>query len=211
MIAGVCAGLSDSFGINLIFTRVVFIVLCLAQGIGVALYLILMIVIPARPQSEAAGSAVTCPQQNPRKSFFAYLAGALSILVGALTFLNNASSAVELIRDLMSSINSNRISAVSSEPLSLSREATVIDPVLSLAPQIIGIQGSARVVWDAGGVTFQGDIEMYVQHGAASVIFQDPQTLGEITVHQRLSLEREDQELFLVGSEPSRASYVPDM
>ncbi|MGH6920235.1 MAG: PspC domain-containing protein, partial [Geminicoccaceae bacterium] len=45
MIAGVCAGLSECFGVNLIFTRIVFIVLGLAQGIGVALYLILMIVI----------------------------------------------------------------------------------------------------------------------------------------------------------------------
>ena len=48
MIAGICAGLSDYFGVSASILRLGFVLLAMAGGPGVALYLILWIVLPER-------------------------------------------------------------------------------------------------------------------------------------------------------------------
>lgn len=46
MIAGVCAGLGNYFDIDSVIVRILFVVLALAGGPGILLYLILWIVMP---------------------------------------------------------------------------------------------------------------------------------------------------------------------
>jgi phage shock protein C len=46
MIAGVCSGLADYFGVDATLVRIIFVVATVAFGIGVLPYIILWIVIP---------------------------------------------------------------------------------------------------------------------------------------------------------------------
>jgi phage shock protein C len=55
MIAGVCGGLGEYFGIDPTLIRLVFVLLALLGGHGVLIYLILWIVIPRQP----AGASVS--------------------------------------------------------------------------------------------------------------------------------------------------------
>lgn len=54
MIAGVCGGLADYLNVDPVFVRLAFVVLSLASGIGIAIYLILWIVMPSEAQSVSA-------------------------------------------------------------------------------------------------------------------------------------------------------------
>lgn len=49
MVAGVCAGVAEYFGIDPVIVRIIFILLALAGGPGVLLYIILWIVMPESP------------------------------------------------------------------------------------------------------------------------------------------------------------------
>lgn len=49
MIAGVCGGLGDYFGLDPTVVRLVFVLLALLGGPGVVLYVILWIVMPRQP------------------------------------------------------------------------------------------------------------------------------------------------------------------
>ena len=46
MIAGVCAGLANYFGLDPVLMRILFVVLALAGGPGILIYIILWIVMP---------------------------------------------------------------------------------------------------------------------------------------------------------------------
>lgn len=46
MVAGICSGLAEYFGIDPVLVRIIFVVLSLAGGPGVILYIILWIVMP---------------------------------------------------------------------------------------------------------------------------------------------------------------------
>ena len=52
IIAGVCSGLGDYFDIDPTFIRAIFVVTALAGGAGILAYLVLMIVIPERPDGK---------------------------------------------------------------------------------------------------------------------------------------------------------------
>jgi len=54
MVAGVCAGLSDYLQIDVTIVRLVFFFLLFAEGIGIPLYIILWIVMPAEDVVPAA-------------------------------------------------------------------------------------------------------------------------------------------------------------
>ncbi|MBL7141853.1 PspC domain-containing protein [Patescibacteria group bacterium] len=54
LIAGVCGGLGEYFGTNSIFIRIVFILLVFFNGLGILLYLILVILMPLKPGSGIA-------------------------------------------------------------------------------------------------------------------------------------------------------------
>ena len=46
MIAGVCAGLAKHLGIDPLLVRIFFVLLIFANGIGIILYLLLLILVP---------------------------------------------------------------------------------------------------------------------------------------------------------------------
>jgi phage shock protein C len=49
MIAGVCGGLGDYFGIDPVIIRIIFIILFLSVGSGILIYLLAWIIIPLEP------------------------------------------------------------------------------------------------------------------------------------------------------------------
>lgn len=51
MIGGVCAGVAKYFGVDPTVVRLVFVLLALAQGIGILLYIVLLIVMPVEEGS----------------------------------------------------------------------------------------------------------------------------------------------------------------
>lgn len=53
-VAGVCGGLGDYFGIDANAIRLAFVALALWQGVGLVLYLMMMIIIPDEPLRELA-------------------------------------------------------------------------------------------------------------------------------------------------------------
>ena len=52
-IAGVCCGLADYVGVDPTLIRVIFVLLNLLGGAGIALYLLLWIIVPNEPEGAA--------------------------------------------------------------------------------------------------------------------------------------------------------------
>ena len=52
MIAGVCAGLAEEFGISVTIVRLAFVLGTLVSGMGVILYLVLWVVMPYQTDAE---------------------------------------------------------------------------------------------------------------------------------------------------------------
>ena len=52
MIAGVCAGLAEEFGISITIVRLAFVLGTLVSGMGVILYLVLWVVMPYSSEAE---------------------------------------------------------------------------------------------------------------------------------------------------------------
>jgi phage shock protein C len=63
MIAGVCGGLAEFFGLDPTLVRLVFVVLALLGGHGLLIYLILWIIVPNR-SAIPAGVSDTLPDSN---------------------------------------------------------------------------------------------------------------------------------------------------
>jgi phage shock protein PspC (stress-responsive transcriptional regulator) len=58
MIAGVCAGLAEEFGISVSVVRLAFILgTLISWGIGLVIYVTLWVIMPYRPKGEAATSS----------------------------------------------------------------------------------------------------------------------------------------------------------
>ncbi len=49
LLAGVCGGLSDYFGIDPVIFRLVFIILTISGGSGILLYLLFWLIVPRQP------------------------------------------------------------------------------------------------------------------------------------------------------------------
>jgi len=47
---GVCAGLADKYNINLSYLRVITLILCLFDGIGLVIYLLLALLLPDKSE-----------------------------------------------------------------------------------------------------------------------------------------------------------------
>jgi len=84
MLAGVCGGLAEYFGIDPTIVRVVFAVATVMTALlpGILLYAVMALVMPA-DSSLAAGEAAPGPARR------AALAGVILIVVGALLLLGN--------------------------------------------------------------------------------------------------------------------------
>jgi phage shock protein PspC (stress-responsive transcriptional regulator) len=58
MIAGVCGGIAAYLGIDAVFVRLAFLLLVFASGIGILLYLVLMIIMPSESNLEQPASRI---------------------------------------------------------------------------------------------------------------------------------------------------------
>lgn len=92
MIAGVCGGLAAYLGIDPVLVRLAFVVLLLASGIGLAIYVILWIVMPAESQVPAQVRVMTDGVDDPaaykKQANPAATVGVILILLGAFFLLN---------------------------------------------------------------------------------------------------------------------------
>ena len=55
MVAGVCAGLAKYFDLDPVLMRVIFVLLALAGGPGILIYIIMWVVMPEETAESAAG------------------------------------------------------------------------------------------------------------------------------------------------------------
>ena len=85
VIAGVCGGLGEYFGVDAVLIRIAALVLLFAGGAGALLYLIGWIAMPEGPEATAAGAAPgTTPAHAPaERTTGAVAIGAIFILLGA--------------------------------------------------------------------------------------------------------------------------------
>jgi phage shock protein PspC (stress-responsive transcriptional regulator) len=82
-IAGVCGGLGDYFGVDANALRLAFVVLALWQGVGVVVYLLMVIIVPDEPVRELAveeGLPVPPEDETQRRG---RILGAILVIGGA--------------------------------------------------------------------------------------------------------------------------------
>ena len=88
VIAGVCSGLADFFGIDVALMRVIFILLLVAGYSGFLIYLILWIVMPKgrHAENQSYDNAETAVAQSGKGS---WIAGVILIAIGTLCLLGD--------------------------------------------------------------------------------------------------------------------------
>ncbi len=86
VIAGVCAGLAEYLGVDPVLLRLAFVVLAIAGGGGIVIYLLGWILIPEEdPDAPAAPGA---PQPPPPAESARLVIGAVLIAIGTILLLN---------------------------------------------------------------------------------------------------------------------------
>ena len=94
MIAGVCGGLAEYLNLDPVLVRLAFVVLGLASGVGLVLYVLLWLVMPTPSRGQPAIRLMDEPGDDPAslKSRLSPAAtvGIIMILVGAFFLLNQA-------------------------------------------------------------------------------------------------------------------------
>ena len=63
MLAGVCGGLGEFFGIDATLVRILFVVLAFASGFGIVAYVVMWLIVPTRSKAGVP------PQDVPREGF----------------------------------------------------------------------------------------------------------------------------------------------
>jgi phage shock protein C len=81
VIAGVCGGLGEYFGIDPVILRIIAVILVLASGIGLLAYIIAWIAIPQRKDEEE--------MVEKKGEANKYLPGLILVIVGLIFLLNN--------------------------------------------------------------------------------------------------------------------------
>jgi phage shock protein PspC (stress-responsive transcriptional regulator) len=89
VIGGVCGGLGEYFNIDPVIFRIAFIILALAEGVGVVAYVICWIAIPRRPEGKKA-EVVTEDKDESRAEWVKYLPGAGLIFIGLIFLLEDS-------------------------------------------------------------------------------------------------------------------------
>ena len=87
VIAGVCGGLGRHFGIDPVVLRLVFVVLLLAGGSGILLYVVGWIAIPEERPGDELGAAV---REGERRGGGAEVIGIALVVLGAFFLLREA-------------------------------------------------------------------------------------------------------------------------
>ena len=88
VIAGVCSGLADYFGIDVALMRVLFVVLLLMGCSGFLIYLILWIVMPTAKPGENQ-QAENIQQVTRHEGKGGWIAGVILIVIGCLCLVSN--------------------------------------------------------------------------------------------------------------------------
>jgi phage shock protein C len=90
MLGGVCGGFGEYFDIDPTIIRLVFLLLVLAAGSGILVYIIAWIVVPLRPESENLGEIATDESGQPleRGDVNKYLPGLILIILGFVFLLS---------------------------------------------------------------------------------------------------------------------------
>jgi phage shock protein PspC (stress-responsive transcriptional regulator) len=73
IIGGVCSGLAEGLHLDPIWVRLAFVVLAFAQGIGVVLYVVLLVIMPERAADRPAGRNAFDSMANDMKRAWAEL------------------------------------------------------------------------------------------------------------------------------------------
>lgn len=101
-IFGVCGGLAEYFDIDPIIVRIMFVILALADGIGILVYIIMAIIVPTRKPLPASGPlqssmtdiapeiAATTGGSPSGKLGARNLAGIVIVILGIIMLLNTA-------------------------------------------------------------------------------------------------------------------------
>lgn len=87
VIAGVCAGLGKYFDIDPVLVRVIFVLLALAHGLGILLYLALTLLIPCEG-GESLDKGAPAASKTERWLTGRGVIGIILIAIGALLLLN---------------------------------------------------------------------------------------------------------------------------
>lgn len=93
MIGGVCGGLSAYLGVDPVLIRLAFVILLLASGVGLAIYVILWIIMPTESRIEPeirvmSEDAYTDPSAMKARFSPAATVGVLLILFGAFFLMS---------------------------------------------------------------------------------------------------------------------------
>ncbi len=93
VIGGVCGGLGEYFNIDPVIFRIAFIILALAEGVGIVAYVICWIAIPRRPEgkkAEVVAGAKDDSRDDSRVEWVKYLPGAGLIFIGLIFLLEDS-------------------------------------------------------------------------------------------------------------------------
>ncbi|NQV08652.1 PspC domain-containing protein [Candidatus Woesearchaeota archaeon] len=91
VIAGVCGGIAEYFNIDTILIRLFAVLLVLADGIGVIMYIIAWVVIPENPLQKDVKKVVEKAEKSSKKKdgHGTILLGLLIVIIGAILLLKN--------------------------------------------------------------------------------------------------------------------------
>lgn len=105
MIGGVCGGLAAYLGVDPVLVRLAFVILLLASGVGLAIYVILWIVMPTpsrvQPEIRIMDEAASDPATYKTRFSPAATVGVLLILFGAFFMLSQVTNIPDFIWPLL--------------------------------------------------------------------------------------------------------------
>jgi phage shock protein C len=80
MIAGVCGGVAEYFNLDPLLVRIIWLIACLANGIGFVAYIVFLIIVPQNPEQT--------PVEGKKKSESAPLFIGIALVLAGLLFLS---------------------------------------------------------------------------------------------------------------------------
>lgn len=101
MLAGVCGGLAAYLGVDPVLVRLAFVILALASGVGLAIYIVLWIIVPTpsrvQPDIRLVDETYADPAALKTRFSPAATVGVLLILFGAFFLLSEIGDAPSFI------------------------------------------------------------------------------------------------------------------
>jgi phage shock protein C len=111
LVAGVCSGIAEYYGISLVFMRICFVLLTLFSGVGIFIYFFLVLIIPGKgkhssPEYTPHTAYMVAPQPGstparPKNNMVGYLFG---IIVAGIAGLAGLIKNIETIWDFLAAL-----------------------------------------------------------------------------------------------------------